>query len=716
IKFWLNGSNSGDFIVGVMTDPNDASTFVSVDTVNQMGSVYTQVAISFSSYTGSAKYVAFKHGMSGTYKSFYVDDIELYEPLPNEMMMLSWDAPMSSIDYASGDVVVSVYNNGIAAQSSIPVAYSTDGGTTIVYDIITATVYPGDTLQFTFATPAVFASGLHECGAVVNNGDAVPENDTAFYTMVNHSMPFYDDFENYSEDQIDLGIPNGYAGLNTLSSTSADVSLFYADYNAYSGSNSMRIYNSSTTSGVLLFTIPYYGGTSLVDKWLTFWHKGYSNVDLIIGVMDAYDDTASFVAMDTIRPVDSEYYKYAVLLSPYAGTGKYIAFKHGLNSTYKSLYIDDIRFEIAPTSSVLHISADSLVFRGARLGIDTSIQKYIIENKGVGQIIVSAPSVGGTNAFSFVIIDTNTYPKSLGMLESLEVTIGLSDSQVGEKEAFVHFSSDGVSDTIQLMGEVVDSIIQTFPFVENFNSGLLDMGWRIDAVSYEGNGDYVWLFNQGSTPRLYTGPSHDLSGNGNYLFVDAQLGYSDSYGADETTLSTIQIDFSTLSEPRLNFWYHMYGADVHVLKVFVFQNGSYSLVQSIIGEQQTSSADDWLMSSIDLSSYSGIIDSITFQTIYDGPLGDVAIDNIAFGENMLIDLGADTAVCSTAITSVVLDAGSGNSSWKYRWKELSSSNILDTLQTYTVVSPGTYIVEAMDDGYFFGSDTIVVLFNSYPTV
>jgi len=713
IKCWVKGTASAKLYVGVMIDPINPNTFTSIDTIVCDGT-YHHYLIDFSAYQGVGSFVTFKHALNSSSKSIYIDDVEFYKPLDNDMQMLSWLSSQSSIDYPSGGVTVMLYNNGKLAQSNIPVAFTTDGGNTIIHDTIPSTILPNDSFIFSFYDLATFASGENICAAMVQNGDLFPQNDTAFYKMMNYSMPFFDDMENYSDDQLVDGIPSGYERLNTLPNSYAYAKIYQSDYNAHSGSYSMKLYNSGSTTGDLLFTIPYYGGTALTDKWLHFWHKGYSTEELIVGVMNSIDNISSFVAIDTIRPIDSYYHKYALLLSSYAGSGKYIAFKHGLKGTYNSLYVDDIHFEVAPTNSILYISEDSLFYRGTRVGMDTTIYKFFIENQGVGQIVVNQPVLDGADAANFVLLDTNTYPKSIGMWERMEIPVGLSGSQIGDKEAFVRFTADGVSDTVHLSGEIIDSVIQTFPFVEDFNSGMLDMGWNVFVQTGEGNGEYEWQFGQGPTPSLNTGPAHDLSGNGYYMFVDAQQGFSSSYGDDETMLTTNPIDFSSLNEPRLNFWYHMYGADVHVLNVFVHQNGNYSMVKSLVGEQQNSSNDSWMMSSVDLSAFSGIIDGIIFQTTYDGPLGDIAIDYIALGENPEIDLGNDTTVCGTAAIS--LDAGTGNSAWDYQWREINSPTIISTNQILTVASSGTYIVKVRDEGFFEGTDTIIVQYQPFPLI
>lgn len=77
------GGSSYRMVVGVMTDPADATTFVAVDTVSPDASSYSnwvEREVRFDSYTGEGHYIAFKH-IGSTYTSSYIDDVMIY-PIP----------------------------------------------------------------------------------------------------------------------------------------------------------------------------------------------------------------------------------------------------------------------------------------------------------------------------------------------------------------------------------------------------------------------------------------------------------------------------------------------------------------------------------------------------------------------------------------------------------------------------------------------------------
>ena len=657
---------------------------------------------SLSAYDTSNVRLRFRYKTDGSTvrAGWFIDDVKIYQLPANDMKMLSWDAPISSIDYTSGNVVVSVYNNGTAAQSNIPVAYSTDGGTTIVLDTITSTVNPGDTLQFTFSTPATFTSGLNDCGAVVSNGDAMPLNDSVFFEMTNFAMPYITDFENDAANVM----PNGWSVANDLGTASAYVKVYNSSYYAHSGSHSLKLYNYNKTSGSLIGSLPYYGGTPLTDKWITFWHRGYSSDFMVVGVMTDATDSSTFVAIDTIQPADGNYHKYAVSFTNYSGTGKYVSFKHGLGGTYHSLYIDDLTFETAPVGALYTVAPDTnFTFSTVRYNYpDTLTQSFTITNNGVGNMVITQPVLGGANDTNFVYMDTNTYPKTLAMFESLTFDVKFGGSSIGTRTATLSLTHDGVNDSIVLTGDVVDPIISTFPYVENFDDQAIDFGWSLRG------GSYKWQFNQGQTGSSDTGPSSDLSGSGYYIYTEASSG---SQG-DVASIYTNPVDMSSLSGAKLNYWYHMYGATIDTFSVEIAQNGAWTVVDTINGQQQTAMTDPWLMHSVDLSAYAAtLIDSVRFKAIRGSSYtGDISIDNIAFGSDPVLSL-TDTSACD--VTSITIDATiAGN--YNYTWTDLATNTVVGNSATLTVTASGDYAVTLIDAGYFTSTDTVAVNFYSSP--
>ncbi len=86
LRFWgRNGNGSSAYpevLVGVMTNPNDASTFTQVKSVSVSTADYQEYTVDFSTYTGNGIYIAFKLNppySSYSYTYFSIDDITVEE-------------------------------------------------------------------------------------------------------------------------------------------------------------------------------------------------------------------------------------------------------------------------------------------------------------------------------------------------------------------------------------------------------------------------------------------------------------------------------------------------------------------------------------------------------------------------------------------------------------------------------------------------------------
>ena len=66
-SFYAKGSSGYTLNLGTMSDPTNDATFTSFATIN-LTSTYTKYTINLNSYTGSDQYLAFKHGLGGTYR------------------------------------------------------------------------------------------------------------------------------------------------------------------------------------------------------------------------------------------------------------------------------------------------------------------------------------------------------------------------------------------------------------------------------------------------------------------------------------------------------------------------------------------------------------------------------------------------------------------------------------------------------------------------
>jgi|GEM_PF-2014506 len=159
-----------------------------------------------------------------------------------------------------------------------------------------------------------------------------------------------------------------------------------------------------------------------------------------------------------------------------------------------------------------------------------------------------------------------------------------------------------------------------------FTGDLIDRGWVTDPPA--GN-VYHWNVQNaaacGGTPTANTGPQSDHTrSRGNFMYAEAQLP-----GAVANFVSPC-IDFTNDTTAGVSFWYHMYGGQTGSLNIDVEADGVWNLgLFTITGQQQTSSSDDWLQAFAKIVQFAGKEVRIRFRANKGGPVGDIAIDDVA---------------------------------------------------------------------------------------
>ena len=80
MKFKARGGTTGQILsVGTMSDPTNASTYVELQSIT-LTNAYMDYNVTLNT-SSTANHIAFKHGLGGTYRSVYLDDLN-WEPIP----------------------------------------------------------------------------------------------------------------------------------------------------------------------------------------------------------------------------------------------------------------------------------------------------------------------------------------------------------------------------------------------------------------------------------------------------------------------------------------------------------------------------------------------------------------------------------------------------------------------------------------------------------
>lgn len=182
------------------------------------------------------------------------------------------------------------------------------------------------------------------------------------------------------------------------------------------------------------------------------------------------------------------------------------------------------------------------------------------------------------------------------------------------------FTSDMAIDYIRIntSGSSCTAGITTFPYTESFESGLGN--WNNAAA------DHIdWTRDSGGTPSSGTGPTTGSDGSF-YLFTESSTSGT-GYPNKRAVLISNCIDLNGLSNPLLEFDYHMYGATMGSLELLISDNNgiTWTSLWSESGDQGNS----WFTGGINLAAYNDEIVLLQFlATTGSNFTSDMAIDNI----------------------------------------------------------------------------------------
>ncbi len=265
----------------------------------------------------------------------------------------------------------------------------------------------------------------------------------------------------------------------------------------------------------------------------------------------------------------------------------------------------------------------------------------------------------------------------------------------------------------------------TAPVVENFDDGDvwvsgIGFGNTDDTISQcwgrdPGNGGFFWGVRTGTTGSGSTGPSQDVSGNGNYLFTEGSNGVAD----DSAFLYSPEIDLSNITDPYVTFSYHMFGGDIDSLTVYASNDNGFSwdTIGRIYGQQQTANTDAWLDTSFSLSAYTNDTVSIAFLNVKStGFETDIAVDEFSILP-CIGDAGADGSedVCRLDTLVDLNNVITINQTVGGRWEFPLDQDLIvnDTMLNVLLLPTDSYEVYYIVPGAC-QEDTAVATINVYP--
>ena len=398
--------------VGVMTNLNNASTFTPIATINNSGTGYVLHTISFSSYTGSGRYIAFRNtltpGNTGDFSINYIDDLTLSNPS-------TYTITATANPTAGGTVTGGgTYNSGAtctlrATAASGYVFTNWTSGTTVLSSNATYsfTVNSNKTIKANFTRRyTITASANPSTGGTVTGGGTFNSGATctlratpnANYTFTNwtsgstvlssnptysftvsanktikgnftyigdcsiddNNLPYFDNFDSYTTSTT---AKTGYT-LPCWTLASQDVSMsneykpmiYYGSDYAHSGNYSL-ILNKRC-----IYAMPRVAMDVNRLKLTFYVRQTQAKYRLQVGVMSNLNDASTFVPVTTINNSSTTESTFQTVdFSTYTGLGHYIAFRNvlapGNTGDYSCNYNDNINLSVNTSACTLSVAS-----------------------------------------------------------------------------------------------------------------------------------------------------------------------------------------------------------------------------------------------------------------------------------------------------------------------------------------------------------------------
>lgn len=230
--------------------------------------------------------------------------------------------------------------------------------------------------------------------------------------------------------------------------------------------------------------------------------------------------------------------------------------------------------------------------------------------------------------------------------------------------------------------------ISSYPYLEDFDSSpwavpfTLDPCWTPNPVPTGAAwGWHLYSISSNSANRPNTGVFGDVDGTGNYLFA-----YSDPAGTAGQTCNIISpsFDLTSLSNPALEFAYHMYGTNMGKLRIEVKSaSGSWTAVDSLVGQQHNLPTDPWSFMTINLSAFSSSNTQVRFVGFYGAQsAGDINLDEFKIYND-------SSSACGAPASFQLVGSPTTEATFTWTQKSLDSCEIIYGAAGFSPTAGGT---------------------------
>ncbi|MCI3939275.1 choice-of-anchor J domain-containing protein [Chryseobacterium aahli] len=337
--------------------------------------------------------------------------------------------------------------------------------------------------------------------------------------------------------------------------------------NPFVAPNSYVLANSSATTGNQMLVSPQTIALSDGTKRVRFYARGSSaNYSLQVGTLTNPLDPTTFVAFNTTT-LTNAHALYTVYIP--AGGGDYLAFRHNLGGTSRSIYIDNITVEANPTC-----------IEPANLS-SSNVQAYTADIAWTST--PGSPANAPGSVYEYYYSTSNVAPTA--STTALGSSSGLSASLSGLTPSSNYYlwlrSSCSATDKTSWLGPITFTTlcvpVTTFPWSENFDSmtaigsGIVPNCWKQTLGGGSSNftsanasqqsyndpksaPNYMTIYYPYNNPAYLWTPLFTLTAGTSYEFSfywvgDNFAGWQNEVVVNNTQLATGSTSLTTFIEP-----------------------------------------------------------------------------------------------------------------------------------------------------------------------
>lgn len=252
-------------------------------------------------------------------------------------------------------------------------------------------------------------------------------------------------------------------------------------------------------------------------------------------------------------------------------------------------------------------------------------------------------------------------------------------------------------------------VISTFPYSESFESAGWVLGNPAVPVCFSNTNNatttaFGWRPEDLTTPSVGsgTGPQGPQDGL-KYVFLETSSGLT----GNSSFLEFPEFNTTSLGAPQLKYFYHMFGATTGKLIVERFNGTAWVGIDSLIGQQQTTSASPWLDRVVNLPSAASV--KIRFRGVRGTSFtGDISIDNITIQQAPpscpVTEVLTVTGGTSCGNSTVTLAASGASGTSTIVWTNTSSKAVGtgSTFTTPVITATTTYGAQSFADDNTIG--------------